>query len=145
MVILHTGPFYHILQSMSETIFSKIIRREIPATIVYEDDEFIAFLDIAPVSKGHTLLIPKAEYPWIQDAPDALVGKLFITANKLIRAMKAGLSCDYVQLSVVGKDVPHVHVHLMPRYLDDSLRGWPTGTYTANESAEYADKIKSAL
>lgn len=131
---------------MSEkTIFKKIIDKEIPAEIIFENDEFMAFMDIMPVSLGHTLLIPKAEYIWIQDMPDELVGKLFIQAKHLINSIKQGLSCDYVQISVVGKDVPHVHVHLIPRYFNDELHGWRTGSYQEGQMKEYAEKIKSAL
>lgn len=130
---------------MSEkTIFKKIIDKEIPAHVVYEDDTFLAFLDIAPVSKGHTLLIPKEEYVWMQDTPDELVAKLFVQAKKLMIALKTSLGCDYVQISVVGKDVPHVHVHLIPRYFNDELHGWRTGKYEEGEMNEYKEKIKSA-
>jgi len=128
-----------------KTIFKKIIDDEIPATKVYEDDIFLAFLDIAPVSLGHTLLIPKAEYVWIQDTPDELLGQLFIQAKKLIKAMKEGIGCDYVQISVVGKDVPHVHIHLIPRYFNDELHGWRTGKYKDGEMNIFAEKIKTGL
>lgn len=130
---------------MSDTIFSKIIRREIPATIVYEDDESIAFMDIAPVSKGHLLLIPKDHYQWMQEVPDELLGRLFVKTKKLMLAMKAGLSCDYVQISVVGKDVPHFHIHLMPRFYDDNLHGWRTGSYDDGEMETFANKIKAEI
>lgn len=126
----------------NETIFSKIIRRDIPATIVFEDEETLVFMDIAPVAKGHLLLIPKTPYVWMQDAPNELVGSLFIKAKKLMIAMKAGLACDYVQISVVGKDVPHFHIHLIPRFFKDELHGWRTGSYDENEMQTIADKIK---
>lgn len=128
-----------------DTIFSKIIRREIPATIIYEDDESIAFLDIHPVAKGHTLLIPKEPYQWMQDVPDELLAKMFLKTKKLMFAMKEGLSCDFVQVSVVGQDVPHFHIHLIPRYIDDSIPQAPTTEYQENEMHHFADKIKSAL
>lgn len=128
-----------------KTIFKKIIDKEIPATIVYEDDDFLAFLDISPVSKGHTLLIPKEEYIWIQDIPDELVGRLFIKAKELIIGIKKALGCDYVQISVVGKDVPHTHIHLIPRFFNDELHGWRTGHYEDGQMAEYGEKIAGAL
>jgi histidine triad (HIT) family protein len=133
---------------MSEkTIFKKIIDKEIPATVVYEDDNFLAFLDIAPVSKGHTLLIPKQEYVWMQDLPDELVGQLFIKAKELMLAIKQGLLCDYVQIGVVGKDVPHAHIHLIPRYFNDILPDErPLQTYEGKEEMEnYKQKIQSSL
>ncbi len=135
----------YTLIMQEKTIFKKIIDKEIPATIVYEDEIFLAFLDIAPVSKGHTLLIPKEEYTWMQDLPDELVGQLFIKAKELMMAIKQGLLCDYVQISVVGKDVPHVHIHLIPRFFNDELHGWRTGNYGEGEMQNYKDKIQSAL
>lgn len=128
-----------------KTIFQKIIDREIPATIVYEDHISIAFLDIAPVSDGHTLLVSKEVYEWMDEVPDELLGQMFIRTKKLMKAMKQGLECDFVQLSVVGKDVPHFHIHLIPRYLNDGLKGWETKTYTDNEKEEILKKITSAL
>ncbi len=126
-----------------ETIFTKIIKREIPASIIYEDEESIAFLDINPVSKGHALLITKEPYPWMIDVPDTLLANTFITAKKLMIKMKETLGCDYVQMSIVGKDVPHFHIHLMPRYFDDNLRGWPTLSYDSEEEKELiAEKLK---
>lgn len=132
---------------MSEkTIFKKIIDKEIPATIVSENEKFLTFLDIMPVAFGHTLVIPKHEYRWIQDLPDDLTADLFIEVKKIIRAIKQGLSCDYVQVSIVGEEVPHVHVHLIPRYFNDTLHGWDRKKYEDNKSIiDYAEKIKSAL
>ena len=128
-----------------DTIFSKIISGEIPATKVYEDDESLAFLDIAPVTKGHTLLIPKEHYVWMQDVPDELLSHLFIKTKKLMIALKKGLECDYVQISVVGKDVPHFHIHLIPRFFDDGLPNFPTLSYGDNEMSEIATRIQKAL
>jgi len=133
---------------MSETIFSKIITREIPATIVYEDDLMIAFLDIAPISKGHTLLVTKEQHAWMDEAPDELIGKIFIQAKRIIQAMKQGIPCDYVQLGVVGVDVPHFHIHLIPQMFTDEIapifkRKEP---YLNNvEKDLFANKIKDAL
>lgn len=128
-----------------DTVFSKIIKGEIPATKVYEDNESLAFLDIAPVTKGHTLLIPKEHYVWMQDVPDELLSNLFIKTKKLMIALKKGLECDYVQISVVGKDVPHFHIHLIPRFFDDGLPNFPTLSYDDNEMPEIATRIQKAL
>lgn len=129
----------------NNTIFGKIIRGEIPATKVYEDERCLAFLDIHPVAKGHLLLIPKEHYVWMQDVPDELLSYLFATTKILMKAMIAGVSCDYVQISIVGKDVPHFHIHLIPRTLDDALHGWPTVPYKEGEMNAFAEKIKSGL
>lgn len=128
-----------------KTIFKKIIDKEIPAAIVYENDLFLAFLDIMPVAYGHVLLIPKEEYRWVQDMPDTLVGNMFIEAKKLIQTMKKALECDYVQISVVGEEVPHVHVHLIPRYFDDTLHGWERKEYKGEDMKNYQEKIVLAL
>ena len=108
---------------MEDTVFGKIIRGEIPSTKVYEDDRCLAFLDINPVSKGHLLLIPKERYVWMQDIPNELLSYLFVQAKTLMKAQIEGLACDYVQVSVVGKDVPHFHIHLIPRWHRDGLHG----------------------
>jgi len=131
---------------MNDTIFGKIIRREIPATIVYEDADFLAFMDIRPVSKGHLLIIPKAQYTWIQDVPDELLSQSILLAKKLIHSIKKGIGCDFVQLTVVGNEVPHFHIHLIPRYVDDTVAHYSHIEYESpNEMTEYAEKIKTAL
>lgn len=131
-----------------ETVFQKIIRSEIPSTKVYEDEKFLAFLDIHPVSKGHTLLIPKEQYTWIHETPDALIGEIFVKAKEIINAMREGLSCDYVQLGVVGNEVAHFHIHLIPRHHNEEVRisSRPETPYTnPEEMTEYAEKIKAHL
>lgn len=130
---------------MNDTIFGKIIRGEIPATKVYEDEKCLAFLDIHPVAKGHTLLIPKEQYVWMQEVPNELLSYIFIKVKELMLAIKEGFGCDYVQVSVVGKDVPHFHVHLIPRYLHDGLHGWETGSYEETEKEICAQKITAKL
>ena len=131
---------------MNDTIFGKIIRKEIPATIVYEDEKSLVFLDINPVAEGHLLLIPKEHYVWMQDVPDELLSLLFIQTKKLMQALIAALSCDYVQVSIVGKDVPHFHIHLIPRSMNDGLHGWQTKTYTTpEEMKDIGEKIQKNI
>ncbi len=102
-------------------IFCKIITNEIPAHKVYEDDVCFAFLDIHPVSPGHTLLVPKQHFEWMQDVSDDILTHCFLKAKMLMVHLKQKLGADYVQVSVVGKDVPHFHIHLMPRMLDEHV------------------------
>ena len=129
-----------------ETIFQKIVRGEIPSTSIYEDDNFFAFLDINPVSKGHVLLITKEPYRWMVDVPDNLISEIFLKAKRIMQAQKSGLGCDFVQVGVVGKDVPHFHIHLIPRTLDDTHNELHARyKYEDSEAQTYADKIKSAL
>lgn len=128
-----------------KTIFQKIIDREIPADIVYEDEHFLAFLDIKPVTKGHTLLVPKEPFMWMQDVPDALLGETFVCAKKIMSAMKESLECDFVSVLVEGIEVPHFHVHLIPGDMETKNAVWNHTSYEEGEQATYAKKIKSLL
>ncbi len=133
---------------MNDTVFGKIIRGEIPATKVYEDEKFLAFLDINPVTKGHTLLIPKEQYTWIHDVPDETIATIFIKAKELISAMRESLGCDYVQLGVVGNEVPHFHIHLIPRHLEEEAKITSRQHIPYENSEEmtaFAEKIKNGL
>lgn len=103
---------------MDNCIFCKISKGEIPSTKVYEDNKFFAFLDINPESDGHTLLIPKSHHVWMQDAPDELVGEIFIVAKKLMQRLIDEKKCEFVRVKIIGKDVPHFHIHLAPEYKD---------------------------
>ncbi|MBP6857922.1 MAG: HIT domain-containing protein [Candidatus Pacebacteria bacterium] len=132
----------------NDTVFGKIIRGEIPATKVYENEKFLAFLDINPVAKGHTLLIPKEKYTWIHDVPNELLAESFIKAKEIILAMKDGIPCDYVQIGVVGNEVPHFHIHLIPRSLSEEVlqTNRPHMPYRDNKEASlFANKIKEVL
>ena len=108
-------------EHVADCIFCKIIAGEIPAQKTYEDDVVLAFLDIHPVAPQHTILIPKAHYRWFQDLPDDISDHLFRVAKKLATTLKEETGTDYIHLSFVGKDVPHVHAHLMPRTMHDTL------------------------
>lgn len=132
----------------NDTIFNKIIRGEIPATKVYEDDKFLAFLDINPVTKGHTLLIPKIGYGRIEYVPEEVLSSIILQAKKIIVAMKQSLSCDFVQLEVVGKDVPdHFHIHLIPRDNDDGIQEISSHTtyQDKEEMKSLAEKIRKEI
>ena len=96
------------------TLFTKIINRDIPGYIVAEDNAFIAFLDIFPLSLGHTLVVPKKETDYIFDMDDKELGRLMIFAKKVAKAVKAAVPCERIGVSVIGLEVPHTHVHLVP-------------------------------
>ena len=98
-----------------DCVFCKIVSGEIPSKKIYEDESALAFLDIHPQAPGHTLLIPKAHYRWFYELPDALSDHLFRIAKQLTPELKIQNAVDLVQVSIVGKDVPHVHIHLIPR------------------------------
>ncbi len=99
---------------MENCIFCRIASKEIPAQVVHEDEATIAFLDTNPKAPGHTLIIPKAHYQWFYEVPDDLTAKLFVAAKKIAIELKDKVPGGYVQLSIVGKDVPHTHIHLVP-------------------------------
>ena len=106
-----------------DCIFCKIISKEIPAKILYEDDDTISFLDAFPVAKGHTLVIPKQHYAKIQDLPSEINEKLFNTVHKLIPKVDSLQGSTLVAIhngKDSGQEIPHVHVHLIPRSKNDS-------------------------
>jgi len=131
---------------MENCVFCKIISKAIPAAIIYEDETSLAFLDINPVTDGHVLLIPKAHHQMMNDMPDELLAKLFIKTKELMAVLKKAMAADYVAVSVAGTEVPHFHIHLIPRRADDGLAGfWPTKKYNGDEMSRIADKIKQSL
>jgi len=128
---------------MENCIFCKIIAGEIPADKIYEDDKILAFLDINPVMPGHVLIIPREHYAMMLDVPDELLGYCFIKAKELMIKTKKAMEVDYISVSVSGIDIPHFHIHLIPRKFNDELPGWPTKTYAEDEMQKIAEKIKS--
>ena len=96
------------------SIFTKIINREIPANIICEDEDFIAFLDINPLVEGHTLVIPKKEVDYLFDLDDNTLSKLSLFSKKVAKAVKEAIPCKRIGVAVIGLEVPHTHVHLVP-------------------------------
>lgn len=96
------------------TIFTRIINREIPAHIIAEDQRFIAFLDVMPLVEGHVLVVPKQEVDYIFDLEDELLADLMVFAKKVAVATKKTISCKRIGVAVIGLEVPHTHVHLVP-------------------------------
>jgi len=103
------------------TIFSKIIAGEIPAYKIAENDQFFAFLDIFPLREGHTLVVPKLEVDKFFDVPDAYLANLLLFAKPIAKAIEAAIPCNRCGLSVVGLEVPHAHLHLIPIDSADDL------------------------
>jgi histidine triad (HIT) family protein len=96
------------------SIFSKIVSGEIPSHKIAENEEFLAFLDVFPIAKGHTLVIPKKEVDYIFDLDDDTYSRLFLFAKSLVPALEKTVPCLRIGISVIGLEVPHVHVHLIP-------------------------------
>lgn len=103
------------------TIFSKIIRGEIPSYKVAENDKFFAFLDINPVNWGHTLVVPKREEDYIFDLSDEELAEMILFAKKVAKAQKKAIDCRKVGVAVIGLEVPHAHIHLVPMQTEGDL------------------------
>ena len=128
------------------TIFSRIVAGEIPCYKVAENDEFIAFLDINPVAMGHTLVIPKQEIDYIFDIDDALLGRMMAFAKRVAKAQEAVIPCKRVGVAVMGLEVPHAHIHLIPIQKEsDMYFGGKKLTLTQEEFADVAAKIAAAF
>ncbi|REE01025.1 HIT family protein [Marinoscillum furvescens] len=128
------------------SIFSRIISREIPAHIVAESDEYLAFLDINPLTQGHTLVIPKKEVDYIYDLDDETLSGLHVFAKKVAKGIESVIDCERIGVTVIGLEVPHAHVHLIPiNAVDDMNFGRMKLAPTNEELAETAQKIKEAI
>ena len=127
------------------TIFSKIVAGEIPCHRVAEDERFLAFLDIFPLVPGHTLVIPKVEVDYIFDLPDDLLAGLHLFARDVARKVGAAMPCERVGMTVIGLEVPHAHIHLIPiNGVADMNFERPKLTLEQEELAAIAEKIRQA-
>ena len=128
------------------SIFTRIINREIPAHIVAEDDKFISFLDINPLVMGHCLVVPKQEVDYIFDLDDETLKDLQIFSKRVADALGSSVDCLRVGIAVIGLEVPHTHVHLVPlRTMDDINFSRPKLTPSQEELTLMAEKIRSNL
>jgi histidine triad (HIT) family protein len=132
---------------MDDCIFCKISKGEIPSYKVYEDKNFVGFLDINPLSPGHTLLIPKDHYEWVDDYEP--FGKYWEVARNLSKTIETALDPLLVSYVVYGLGVPHAHIHLIPKFEGDQHPKGPnpekTIKYKEGEAEEVARKIRTAL
>ena len=133
-------------------IFEKIVNREIPATIVYEDEDTLAFMDIGPIIKGHALVIPKTCYDPVTETPDEVLAKLMSVAKRIAAAQIQELGADGVNIMqnngrAAGQLVPHIHIHVIPRFNDDGHHwNWNAKSYDSSEEMEQlAEKIRKGL
>lgn len=128
------------------TIFSKIVAGEIPCHKVAEDEQFLAFLDISPLAKGHTLVIPKQEIDYVFDMEDELLGQMMVFAKKVAKGIKTAFPCPKVGVAVIGLEVPHCHIHLSPLHDINGLNfSNPKLELSHDELAEIAQKIAEAI
>jgi len=125
------------------TIFSKIIAGEIPCHKIAENEEFFAFLDINPIAEGHTLVVPRKEIDYLFDIEDDLLGRMMIFAKKVAHAIERAIPCQRIGLTVIGLEVPHAHIHLVPiKKESDIYFGNPKLKKTPEELAGIARKIR---
>lgn len=125
------------------TIFSKIIAGDIPSYKIAENDNFYAFLDINPMAKGHTLVVPKQETDYIFELDDVLLGEMVIFSKRVAAAIKKAVPCNRVGLMVIGLEVPHAHIHLVPIIKEGDMNlSNPKMKFTNEEFVEIAEIIK---
>lgn len=128
------------------SIFTKIINREIPGYIVAEDDRFIAFLDVRPLVEGHTLVVPKKEVDYIFDHDDSTLAEMMVFAKKVAKGVKKAIPCKRIGVAVIGLEVPHTHVHLVPmNSMGDINFSKPKLSIPSEKMKLLADLIKSAI
>jgi histidine triad (HIT) family protein len=127
------------------SIFSKIVSGEIPCHKIAETDRFLAFLDISPVTKGHTLVIPKQEIDYIFDLEDELLAGLHVFSKKIAKAIEKVVPCKRVATAVVGLEVPHAHVHLIPINSMADMNFANKKNMSQEELAQVAEQIRQQL
>ena len=137
---------------MNSCIFCKIVAGEIPAIRVFEDSDVLAFMDIGPLVKGHTLVIPKAHHNLISETPDDVLAKVIAVVRRVAQAQREGLSAEGVNIhqangSAAGQVVPHLHFHVVPRFQQDGHHwNWTPHPYAdLSEAAALANRIQAAL
>jgi histidine triad (HIT) family protein len=137
---------------MSDCIFCKIVNKEIPATQVYEDETVLAFMDIGPIVKGHVLVIPKTHYDPVTETPDEIIAQVHLVAKKIAQAQMNALGADGVNImqnngAAAGQEVPHLHVHVIPRFNNDGHHwNWKPKSYeNFDEMTELATQLQNQL
>lgn len=135
---------------MEDTVFGKIIRRELPAEIVYEDEDTLAFLNIEPVAPGHTLVIPKKPVRNIFDVDEETLAAVMRTVRKISPAVRDGVGAKGVHINSnhepeAGQTVFHLHIHIVPRVEKGSYEIWPKTLYAGNEAKDIAARIREEL
>ena len=130
---------------MEDSIFTKIVKGEIPCQKVYEDENILAFLDIRPIQPGHILVVPKLQVQFVWDLPDDIYAQLMAVTKKLALHMREQLPQKYIHEAVVGLDVPHAHVHLIPFNESSELRKDPSEIVQASDESLKAMAKKLTL
>ncbi|MES2589792.1 MAG: HIT family protein [Bacteroidota bacterium] len=130
---------------MSETIFSKIIKGEIPCHKVAENEQFLAFLDIQPLVKGHVLVIPKIAVDYIFDMDDETLAEMIVFSKQISKKIKSAFPCKKIGVTVIGLEVPHAHIHLVPiNSMNDMNFANQKLSLSSEELSSLAEKISKA-
>lgn len=127
------------------TIFTKIVNGEIPCYKIAEDERFFAFLDINPVQKGHTLVIPKVEEDYIFRLDDETIGDLMVFAKKVALAIEEVVPCKRISVAVMGLEVPHTHIHLIPIQNEGDLNFANKKSFSQEEMISIAEQISAKV
>ena len=131
---------------MSDSIFTKIINGDIPCYKILENEHFVSFLDINPIKEGHTLVMPKLQVDYIYDLPNDIFAGLFNFSKIVAQKLKSSIECDRIGISVVGLEVPHAHIHLIPiDYVHEINFALPKKIFSNLEMMEIAKDIKTAI
>jgi len=139
-----------IFKNMDNCIFCKIIKGEIPAFKIYEDNKIVAFLDINELTKGHTLIVPKKHKRWLWDHEDDEYLYLLKTTKKLVNIIRKHYKIEWVEMVVMGMGVPHTHIHIIPRFENDGHGEIPTEKtrahiYSKEELESIAKDLRSVI
>ena len=128
------------------SIFTKIVNGEIPCYKIAETKDYLAFLDISPLAKGHTLVIPKKEIDYLFDINDELYRELFLFTKSVAKAIEQAVPCKRIGVTVIGLEVPHAHIHLIPiNKVGDINFSNPKLKFSEKEFSEVAEKIRSCF
>ncbi|MBO5718806.1 MAG: HIT family protein [Bacteroidales bacterium] len=128
------------------SIFSRIIAGEIPCYKIAENERFFAFLDINPLQEGHTLVIPKQEQDYLFDYDDETIADIMVFAKQIAKALKSSIDCQRVAVAVLGLEVPHAHIHLVPIKTEkDMIFTNPKKQFSPEQMQAIAEKIRQAL
>lgn len=135
---------------MDNCLFCKIVKKEIPADIVFENNSVVAFLDINPTNKGHTLVVSKRHFADISETDDSVASEIFVRAKSIAHRIVRAVHADGFNLIVnngpaAGQVIMHTHLHIVPRFKDDGLKHWPNTIVSKEEMKEIKNKIVSFL
>lgn len=132
---------------MEDCVFCKIIRKQLPSYTVFEDESYVAFLDIRPLNPGHTLVVPKEHYRWVWDVPET--GHYFDRVGRIARVLQKTMKTDWVIADVAGMGVAHAHVHVVPRFPGDGhgefVNAENAKTISPEQMTVIAEKIRNGL